>query len=200
MDCLEWLEKCPSDSFHAAITDPPYGMREYSKIEIEKMRNGVGGLWRIPPRIGGHIRKPLPRFTVLTNTDLARLEKFFLEWGLLLQKVLVPGAHVVVASNPHFLHILTYSMRNAGFENRGVIVRIVRTLKGGFRPKLAEKEFVDISSMPRSGWESWALFRKPFSGRLSENLHEWGTGGLRRYPDGTPFVDLIRSERTPVAE
>lgn len=31
-------------------------------------------------------------------------------------------------------------------------------------------------------------------------MKKWGTGGLKRYPDGSPFIDLIRSTRTPEVE
>jgi site-specific DNA-methyltransferase (adenine-specific) len=26
-DCLQWLSKVPENSFHAIVTDPPYGLR-----------------------------------------------------------------------------------------------------------------------------------------------------------------------------
>jgi site-specific DNA-methyltransferase (adenine-specific) len=199
-DCREWLKNQPTNSFHAVITDPPYGLREYSQSELKKMKKGKGGIWRIPPKIGGSERNPLPRFTVLTPEEITVLRNFFFQWGNLVKRPLVPGGHIFIASNPLLVHVVSSALTDAGLEVRGMLVRQVRTLKGGFRPKLAEKEFEDVSSMPRSGWEPWAIFRKPFSGRLSENLKRWGTGGLRRNPDGTPLCDVIPSERTPSAE
>jgi DNA modification methylase len=182
------------------ITDPPYGLREYSQIELDKMKKGKGGIWRIPPKIGGSERSPLPRFTVLTPEEISVLRNFFLQWGNLVKRPLVAGGHVFVASNPLLVHVVSSALTDAGLEARGILVRQVRTLKGGFRPKLAEKQYNNVSSMPRSGWEPWTIFRKPFHGRLSENLKEWGTGGLRRNPDGTPLCDVIPSERTPAVE
>jgi DNA modification methylase len=164
------------------------------------MKKGKGGIWRIPPKIGGSKRSPLPRFTVLTPEEITLLRSFFFQWGRLVRRPLVPGGHIFIASNPLLVHVVASALTDAGFEARGVLVRQVRTLKGGFRPKLAEKQFNGVSSMPRSGWEPWAIFRKPFSGRLSENLKRWSTGGLRRNPDGTPLCDVIHSERTPSAE
>ncbi len=35
---------------------------------------------------------------------------------------------------------------------------------------------------------------------VSDNLEKWGTGGLRRDPDGRPFPDVVPSTRTPVLE
>ncbi len=199
-NCLEWLQNCQKNSIQAVITDPPYGIVEYSEKELRKLKAGRGGVWRIPPSIGGSVRRPLPRFTVLSKEDVQQLRNFFHEWGRLTFIVLVPGAHVFVASNPLLLNVVSSALSDEGFEFRGIVARLVGTLKGGFRPKLAEQEFNGVSSIPRSGWEPWAILRKPFKGRLSENLRKWGTGGLRRDPDGRPFPDVIPSTRTPRAE
>lgn len=82
------------------------------------------------------------------------------------------------------------------------MIRLVRTLRGGDRPKNAEEEFPEVSSMPRGCYEPWGVFRKPLppGWTVGECLREWGTGGLRRRPDGQPFADLIPSERTPRRE
>ncbi len=76
-DSLEWMEKRGGNSIHAIVTDPPYGLKEYTPKEKIKLRNGHGGVWRIPPSFDGCKRSPLPRFTVLTNTDRAKLRVFF---------------------------------------------------------------------------------------------------------------------------
>ena len=85
-------------------------------------------------------------------------------------------------------------------ENRGVITRLVMTLRGGDRPKNAHKEFPDVSVMPRSMAEPWLLFRKPLEGRVQDNLRKWGTGGLHRPSENKPFGDVIKSSRTPLSE
>jgi len=78
----------------------------------------------------------------------------------------------------------------------------VRTLRGGDRPKNAEQEFPDVSSLPRGCYEPWGILRKPMpSGmKVSDCLRQFQTGGLRRTPDGNPFNDVIFSERTPRQE
>jgi DNA modification methylase len=195
-DCLEWMTDRAPDSVHAIVTDPPYGLREYTDVEVEKLRTGQGGVWRIPPTLGGKKRAPLPRFTVLTNRDKAAMEAFFGAWAHLALRVLVPGGHVMIASNPLVSHMVFAPLRAAGFEPRGQIVRLVQTLRGGDRPKNAHKEFHDVSVMPRSAWEPWGLFRKPFTGRVQDNLRSWGTGGLRRESETRPFTDVIRSAPT----
>ena len=95
-DCMEWLKQQERNSIHAVVTDPPYGLVEYSSKEQEKLRNGTGGVWRIPPSFDGASRSPLPRFTVLSPDDLRALSEFFSRWARLLTPVLVPGANVVV--------------------------------------------------------------------------------------------------------
>ena len=107
-----------------------------------------------PPKIGGHVRAPLPRFTVFSPGHRLTMYGFFHRWGELAMRVLVPGGHLVIASTPMFLPTVSSAILDAGFELRGIIIRLVQTLRRG-----------------------WA-------------------GALRRDPDGTPFPDVILSERT----
>mgnify|MGYP002135245331 FL=1 len=107
---------------------------------------------------------------------------------------MVPGAHVFIASNPLVSYLVYEPFIAAGFEKRGEVIRTVRTLRGGDRPKGAEEAFPDVSVMPRSCWEPWGLFRKPCEGRVADNLRKWKTGGLRRVSDERPFSDLIESD------
>jgi hypothetical protein len=137
---------------------------------------------------------------VLTEEDRKNLSAFFSKWARLLLPALIPGAHVFIASNPLVSHLVWASMTEAGFEKRGEIIRLVRTFRGGDRPKGAEEEFREVSAMPRSTFEPWGLFRKPFEGTLAENLRQWGTGGLRRPNAEAPFTDVIPSGRTPQEE
>jgi DNA modification methylase len=199
-DCNKWLDRQAPNSIHAVVTDPPYGLVEYSDTEQDKLRQGRGGVWRIPPSFDGSTRAPLPRFTVLKPTDLDALEQFFLSWGRRLLPVLVPGANVVVASNPLLSYLVSGALSRAGLERRGEIVRLVMTMRGGDRPKAAHVEFNDVSVMPRSMWEPWLVFRKPIDGRVQDNLRRWGTGGFRRVSATKPFGDVIESAPTRAAE
>ncbi|MGQ0815701.1 MAG: DNA methyltransferase [Gemmatimonadota bacterium] len=195
-DCFEWLSGQPDRSIHAVVTDPPYGLVEYSADEQAKLRKKKGGVWRIPPAFDGHQRSPLPRFTTLKKTELAELEMFFLRFGKALARVVVPGAHVFLASNPLVSHLVAQSLVRAGLERRGEIIRLVMTMRGGDRPKNAHREFEGVSVMPRSMWEPWLLFRAPLDGRVQDNLRKWKTGGLRRVSKERPFGDVIKSAPT----
>ena len=193
---MDWLSEAEPESIHAVVTDPPYGLVEYSAKEKQKLRNGKGGVWRVPPSYDGHRRAPLPRFTTLTESQLDELVDFFVEWGRALLPVLVPGAQVLVASNPLVSHLVSFALDRAGLERRGEVVRLTMTMRGGDRPKNAHKEFADVSVMPRSCWEPWVHFRKPLEGRAQDNLRVWGTGGLRRVSESEPFKDVIPSHPT----
>ncbi|MHB8418320.1 MAG: DNA-methyltransferase [Myxococcales bacterium] len=199
-DCLEWLADREPHSVHAIVTDPPYGLREFSTEEQRKLRLGRGGVWRIPPSFDGCERSPLPRFTVLTPEDLKRLVGFFSSFATAALRVLVPGGHVFVAGNPLLSTTIWSTFVSAGFEKRGEIIRLVQTLRGGDRPKNAHQEFPDVSVMPRSQWEPWGLFRRPCEGRVQDNLRKWKTGGLRRPASCVPFSDVIRSSPTHKSE
>jgi DNA modification methylase len=199
-DCFDWLQNQTDNSIHAVVTDPPYGLHEYSREQQLKLRNGKGGVWRIPPSFDGHTRSPLPRFTTLNDSQREELRSFFFLWACLLIPKLVPGANVVVASNPLLSFIVSGALADAGLERRGEIIRLVMTMRGGDRPKAAHEEFSDVSVMPRSMWEPWLVFRKPLEGRVQDNLRKWKTGGFRRPTTEKPFGDVIHSSPTRSAE
>jgi site-specific DNA-methyltransferase (adenine-specific) len=201
-DGFEWLARVPEDSLHAVVTDPPYGVKEYEQEQIAKRANGAGGIWRIPPSFDGHARAPLPRFTALNPKEREALRRFFVEWARLVTRALRPGGHVFIASNAFLSQPVFAALVEGGLEFRGEVIRLVRTLRGGDRPKNAEGDFPDVCSMPRGGYEPWGLLRKPMPPgmKVSDCLRAWQTGALRRTPDDKPFADVIVSERTPRRE
>ena len=201
-DAFEWLARLPPESLDGMVFDPPYGVKEYELVEIERMMKGGTGIWRLPPAFDGKPRAPLPRFTALVEEERATLRRFFRDLAVVALPALKPGAHVFMASNAFLSQLVFGAMVEGGFEFRTEIIRLVQTLRGGDRPKLGEKEFPDVCSLPRGGYEPWGLFRKPLPHKMTvrECLSIYGTGGLRRRVDGMPFNDVIVSERTPRRE
>jgi site-specific DNA-methyltransferase (adenine-specific) len=201
-DCFDWLANIPEKSLHAVVTDPPYGVKEYNLDQLDKREQGKGGIWRIPPSFDGHQRAPLPRFTALNEKERETLRQFFADWARLITRALRPGGHVFIATNAYLSQLVFSALIEGGLEFRGELIRLVRTLRGGDRPKNAEEEFVGVSSLPRGCYEPWGLLRKPMlpGMRVSDCLREFQTGGLRRMPDGKPLNDVILSERTPRRE
>src|SRR5881296_1173362 len=100
VNAFDWMKQQPLNSVHAVVTDPPYGLLEYTSKELDKMRRGRGGVWRLPPPFDGCRRRPLPRFTVLDRQHHQRLRHFFASLDKLLYPAMVPGAHVFIATNP----------------------------------------------------------------------------------------------------
>ena len=200
-NCFDWLRGRKPHSLHAVCTDPPYGLLEFTEKEVSKLRAGRGGVWRLPPTIGGSKRDPLPRFTVLNHAQKQDLKTFFCDWGKLLLPALVPGAHVCVAGHPIMQPLVQTAMAEAGYEIRPAIMRLYYSFRGGDRPKNAEKEFPEVCVTPKGAYEPWMLFRKPISEQtVAANLRCWQTGGLRRPSTDKPLPDVIASGRTPDRE
>jgi site-specific DNA-methyltransferase (adenine-specific) len=197
-DCFEWMSRVPENSIHGIVTDPPYGVKEYEFDQLEKRANGNGGIWRIPPSFDGHVRQPLPRFTALNQKEREQLSRFFTEWAKVAVHALRPGGHVFIACNSFMCQMVYSALVLGGLEFRGQLIRVVKTLRGGDRPKNAEEEFPDVCSLPRGAYEPWGILRKPMPAglKVSDCLREFETGGLRRLPDGLPFTDLLESGRT----
>jgi DNA methylase len=192
-DAFEWLLRRRAKSIHAVVTDPPFGILEYTPEQLSKRKNGHGGIWRLPQAFDGHKRNPVPRFTVLGAADYSRIEAFHTNLATLLRSVLVPGGHVMIASQTLVSHLVIRAFVSKDFEMRGQIARIVRTLRGGDRPKGGHDKYHFLSVTPRCCWEPWLIFRKPCEGRVIDNLAKWGTGALRRPESSKPFHDLIWS-------
>jgi site-specific DNA-methyltransferase (adenine-specific) len=197
------MQKQEEDSIDAIVTDPPYGVVEYSSEELKKKRSGKGGIWRLPPVMDGCIRQPQPRFSVINESPekLQNLQDFFEDFGEQAMHILKPGGHVMLASTSLLEDYVSVALRRSGLERRGEVIRIVKTFRGGDRPKGHEKEFPNVTVIPRGNWEPWLIFRKPISEHtVSENLKKWGTGGLRRTSEGSPFTDVIYVDKTPKRE
>jgi site-specific DNA-methyltransferase (adenine-specific) len=201
-DCLEWMGRIPANSIHGIVTDPPYGVKEYEFDQLTKMADGNGGIWRIPPAFDGCVRSPLPRFTALNQKERDQLYRFFLEWAKVATHALRPGGHVFIATNAFLCQLVYSALIEGGLEFRGQLIRVVRTMRGGDRPKNAEEEFPEVCSLPRGNYEPWGILRKPLPAgmKVSDCLRKYETGGLRRLPENLPFSDIIHSGRTSKEE
>ena len=160
-NCFDWLQQIDDNSVHALVTDPPYGLEEYTVKEQSKLRAGRGGVWRLPPQYDGNKRNSVPRFTVLNEKQLQTLHDFCFTFARYLIPKLRPSANVIIASYSLLAHIVSSAATSVGLEKRGEIIRLVTTLRGGDRPKGTHQEFRNVTVMPRSMWEPWISLRKP---------------------------------------
>ena len=115
-DAIHWLSEAPASSVQAIVTDPPYGLVEYSRKNLLKKQNGRGGVWRIPPSFDGSQRKPTPRFTVLSEDEIAQLHSFFSAFAYGALRILVPGGHLFLASNPLLSTVTFHAIQQAGLR------------------------------------------------------------------------------------
>jgi len=200
-ECLDHIRLLDADSLHAVCTDPPYGLVEFSANEVAKLRQGKGGIWRLPPDWDGCKRRPLPRFTILTADQKQAIEDFFRQWANVLNPKIRPGGHLLIAGNSTLQMYVQNALVREGFESRATILRLYHGFRGGDRPKNAETEFPQVCVTPRGNYEPWMLFRKPISERtVAQNLRKWGTGGLRMLAGEKPLPDVIPSFKTPTKE
>jgi DNA modification methylase len=190
-EAFEWMSACKPESIHAAVTDPPYTVVEYHPEQLHKKRNGNGGVWRLPQSFDGWARKQVPRFTDLTGTQRTSIFEFNRKLAVHLERILVPGAHIILASQNVLSHLVLAAFSEVGFEVRGQVARLVNTFRGGDRPKGAHERYKEVSVIPRSCWEPWLIFRKRSELTVEKTLERWGTGGLRRPSQDVPFSDLV---------
>ena len=76
---------------------------------------------------------------MLTKGQHDEIRTFFAQIAQNLYKVLVPGGHVFLASHAMVSHLVDLSFVDCGFAKRGQVVRVVKTLRGGDRPKNAPR-------------------------------------------------------------
>ena len=201
VDAFDWLAECAPHSLEAVVTDPPFGVREFEPADLAKKRSGSGGNWRVPQTTGGAKRQAVPRFSTVTDQETEQIVGYFEAFGALVHRALVLGGHLFIANTPLLSDFMYRGLRAAHLEKRGEIVRVIKTIRGGDRPKLAELEFPEVSVMARGHWEPWGIFRSPIAERtVAENLRVYGTGALRRPALDVPFSDVIISGRASAAE
>jgi len=112
------------------------------------------------------------RFTVLTDEDKTALQDFFARWADRIARVLVPGGHVFIATNPLVSHLVYLTLEKAGFESAVKSSAWWQTLRGGDRPRTLIENLPTSQLCPAAAWEPWGLFRKPCEGRVQDNLRQ----------------------------
>jgi site-specific DNA-methyltransferase (adenine-specific) len=119
-------------------------------------------------------------------------------------RVLKPGAHGLVWALPRTNHWVATALENSGFEIRDVIMHVfgsgfpksqniskaIDKKLGATRKKIGENPFLTepatLEAKQWDGWgsalkpsvEHWILVRKPFKGRIADNVLEHGTGAI----------------------
>jgi site-specific DNA-methyltransferase (adenine-specific) len=164
-DCRKVMKEFANNSIDSIVTDPPYGLQFMGK-EWDK---GVPGVefW----------------------TEMLRIIK--------------PGGYLLAFGGTRTFHRLTCSIEDSGFEIRDCL----SWLDGSGFPKSHNIskaiEKISLATPNAAKWEGWGtalkpawepiiLARKPLRGTVTQNVLEFGTGGLNI--DGS----RIEGEPTPI--
>ncbi len=190
-DCLVILRQIPDETFHAVVTDAPYGLGgkeptpEEVKAFIMGSRLDTGGDfmnqdWEIP--------------SVEVWKEVFR--------------VLKPGGHVLCFGGTRTWDLISLGLRMAGFENRNTIAdefpglqwmygqgmpkshNIAKALdkKAGIEQDPKFERTVPVTAQAKvwdgygtglkPSWEPIVVFRKPFRGTVVDNVLKHGAGAL----------------------
>ena len=183
-DLLTVLPTLEAESFHACVTDPPYGIGFMGR-EWDTFKPGAGEARIVPnraiesenPNLKGRTRGPASSPSAVEYNRSLQGQRGFQawteRWAREVFRVLKPGAHLVVCGAPRSHHRMMCGLEDAGFEIRDCLAWIFgqgfpksRNLGNGWGTAL------------KPGHEPIALARKPFKGSITANHQRLGVGGL----------------------
>lgn len=155
-DALEILKQMPDNSVDHIICDPPY--------ELGFARNAAAGNW--------------DKTGIAFNVEL---------WTEAL-RVIKPGGNLLAAGATRTYHRLAVAIEDAGFEIRDSInwiyaqgmpksLELAKSLTKSGHPELAE-QYQGWETQLKPSFEPWVVARKPMSTSLTQNIIDWGVGGL----------------------
>ncbi|HEY2142373.1 MAG TPA: site-specific DNA-methyltransferase [Solirubrobacteraceae bacterium] len=154
-DALDLFAELPPNSVDVVLTDPPYAIdfanEAWDGVDIRRVAAEGGG------RLSAG-----EAFARWTQT-----------WAAECQRLLRPGGHLLAFGAPRTAHRLVCGVEDAGLEVRDMLAWLYATgvpksrrLPGGLATGL------------KPAYEPILLARAPFSGRVADNLIQWGTGAL----------------------
>lgn len=179
-DCIEEMQSLDSESVHAVVTDPPYGIRFMGKAwdgtDIERRaaarrmcpskheRSGDNGAHRsIAAEAGKYDRAP---------GAMLAFQEFSEAWAREALRVLKPGGYLLSFASPRTYHRMAAGIEDAGFEIRDQIMWVFGS---GF-PKSHNGDWGGTALKPAH--EPIVVARKPLVGTVAQNVLKHGTGAL----------------------
>jgi site-specific DNA-methyltransferase (adenine-specific) len=153
-DSLSLLAKLPPASVDAIVTDPPYGIGFHEEAWDEA---------DIYAAVNDGVQR----------SDGEAFERWTSQWAAHCERVLKPGGHLLAFSAPRHFHRLVCGIEDAGLEVRDQLLWLnaqglpkSRRLPGGLGTTL------------KPAYEPILVARKPFDGRVLDNLKAFETGVL----------------------
>jgi site-specific DNA-methyltransferase (adenine-specific) len=153
-DSLSLLAKMPSASVDAIVTDPPYGIGFHDEAWDEA-------------DIYAAVQDGVQRSAGQT------FERWTTEWARQCARVLKPGGYMLAFSAPRRFHRLVSGVEDAGLEVRDQLL----WLNGQGMPK-SRRVPGGLGTTLKPAYEPILLARKPFDGRVLDNLDAFGTSAL----------------------
>jgi len=195
-DCLEVMKQIPTNSIDLIATDPPYGIafmgKDWDTINLQHPVNkqnwayGKKGFKKIP----GYAER-LPHYR---DFYLPRIEECF--------RVLKPGGIMfwMCASRLDTLWRLGELLEEAGFRTE--FMPLIWIYKSGFPKAQDIGRLFALQNKPRLAqlWRGWKtatglkpafefifMVQKPLVGTYTQNIEQWGVGGINIAPTRIPY-------------
>jgi DNA modification methylase len=184
-DCREVLKSIPDSSVDSVVTDPPSGIHMMSKE------------W-------DHFKPDTEDELAAERAELMAFQNFLVEVFVEVLRVLKPGAFGLVWALPRTSHHTGMALERAGFEIRD---RVIHVFSQGYKKGLDIKKALLAEGLTEEAekWtghhtglkpavEDWWLIRKPFPGKIIENLLKYGTGSLN-IDSARVYTDWVEADR-----
>jgi DNA modification methylase len=195
-DCLDVMRGMPDNSVHAIVTDPPYGLAEHKRVNVEKaLLAWLTGDREHVPNGRGFMGREWDAFV----PPPAVWDECF--------RVLKPGGHLLAFCGSRTIDLMMMSVRLAGLTEEAApeIRDSIAWLYGSGMPKSWNFEtqyhgawcvcesgnapvcsrcggldpaFKRFGTGIKPGFEPVVVARKPLVGSVAGNVQEWGTGAL----------------------
>lgn len=124
-DCREVMAKLEPETFHAVVTDPPYGL----EFDVGQVKGNWDAPWKhtqASQRRVDEFDNPVKRKYLWHNVEYVRDGPAFQQWFLgcaqAILRVAKPGAHLLSFGGTRMWHRMTCAVEDAGFEIRDCIV------------------------------------------------------------------------------
>lgn len=183
-ECIEMMEKIPSNSIDMICTDPPYFLdnlcNNWNKKNIDD--KGSSSL------VGN-----LPKGMKFDRNQSKKFYEFYLKVSKEIYRIIKPGGAFISFSSPRLYHSMTMAIEDAGFEIRDMLgwVYTQSQVKAFSQNHIIDKDksLTDLEKTKLkelcNNWktpqlkpaiEPMCLAVKPIENRYIDNFEKYGTG------------------------